>query len=49
MSNSLRDFVRIAQLEVEPNHIVAYTTREIVNRLMPVRDKYITQQAKEEL
>ena len=32
LSDSLRHFVNIAQLEVEPNHIVAYTTREIVNR-----------------
>ena len=33
LSNSLRDFVCIAQLEVELSHTVAYTTREIVNRL----------------
>ena len=33
LSDSLRDFVRIAQLEVELNHIVAYTIREIVHRI----------------
>ena len=32
LSDLLRHFVSIAQLEVEPNHIVAYSTREIVNR-----------------
>ena len=33
LSDSLKDFVDVAQLEVELNHIVAYSTREIVNRL----------------
>ena len=33
MSDSLRNFVHIAQLEVELNRIAAYTAREIVNRL----------------
>ena len=33
LSDLLRDFVQIAQLEFELNHIVAYTASEIVNRL----------------
>ena len=33
LSDLLRDFVRISQLEGELNHIVAYTTCKIVNRL----------------
>ena len=33
LSDSLSAFVSIAQLEGELNHEVAYTTREIVNRL----------------